>query len=247
MSVRSHASALEHLPTLANRPNSQALDLVFILDTICSEDALNERRRFIRNVIQEVADDLPTEGNLRVGVIPYGPHENLVSDSQPDSIQIPISLAPLTENLSSVLRFLRGQAAQLSKGFEGAYEEALYVLHNLEWRPTSHRILVTVGHRPPRPSKPWLLRSKDPFDCFFQESCEQHLDWRFLLTGMRSALRIHSIAVVCKNTWLIYTTLKYAEKYANHCWKEVGYTMSLKFSPTPAAARQLAHDILKMV
>jgi hypothetical protein len=233
---------LGQLPASAAGPTSRALDLVFMLDTICLDETLKERRRFIKTVIQEVAGELQTAETLRVCVIPYGPHENLAPDAQPEAGHLPT--APLTSDLGLIYRFLREQEAHRGKGFEAAYEEALYALHTLEWERASQRILVTVGHRPPRPCKPWLQRAKDPFDCYYQESCERNLDWRFLLTGMRCALRLHSIAVVCQSTWLSKTSLVYAERYAKFCWNEIGYTMSLKFSPNPLAAKQLARALL---
>lgn len=243
--MSTHTPTSGYFPTLATRPNSRVMDLVFILDTICQEETLKERRRFIRGIIQEVAQELEAEGDLRVSIIPYGPHEKLRSGSSPDSLWIP--LAPLTSDLSSIYRFLRKQVAQQGKGFEAAYEEALYTLHALEWDRTSHRVLVTVGHRPPRPCKPWSQRLGDPFDCYYQESCEKNLDWRFLLTGMRSGLRIHSVAVSCQSTWLTNSVLKYAERYTNYCWKEIGYTMFMRFSSNPAVPKQLARTLLKLV
>ena len=243
MSLQPHT--LGHLPTMATRADSRAMDLVFILDTICNESTFKERCRFIRTIIQDVSRELQTDGELRVGIIPYGPHENLLLDSQSELIQMP--LAPLNSDLNSIYQFLRTQKEQSGRGFEAAYEEALYVLHNLDWESSSHRILVTVGHRPPRPAKPWSQRVKDPFDCYYQESCEKNLDWRFLLSGIRSTLRIHSIALICQSTWLTNTKLTYADKYAKFCWKEIGYTMTRTFNPAPAAAKQMAQTLMELV
>ena len=239
-----HSRTAGNFPALAAHPATRSLDLVFILDTVCLEETFKERRRFIRNIIQVVVEGLQPADNLRVGLIPYGPHERLPMDSSAESAQL--SFAPLTSDINDTFRFLRYQKAQLSKGFEAAYEEALYTLHSFDWEKTSQRIVVTVGHRPPRPSKPWSLRARDPFDCYYQEACEKNLDWRFLLPVMRSVLRIHSFAVICPSTWLPHSKLTYTERYATICWKEIGYTQAIRFNPATAAVRQLGQTLLRL-
>ena len=42
---------LNHLPTLAVRPDSQSLDLMFIVDKVCSSQVFQSRCNFIRKVI----------------------------------------------------------------------------------------------------------------------------------------------------------------------------------------------------
>lgn len=226
------AHTLSHIPTLAARPDSHSLDMIFILDTICSEQLFERRCKFIRDIIRNVKNGLPAEGSLRVGAIPYGPHTS--------TRQMPI--AKLSSNIDSTQRFLKRQRAHLGGPFEAAYEEALYGLYDLNWGSVSHRVLVTVGYRPPHPYRPWSRALGDPFDCFNQQFCEKGLDWWLLLAPLRSYLRLNSIVVMCPSTWPNDSALTYTNEYADHCWREIGYTSLLNFNSTTAG--EVARDIL---
>ncbi|HEX8145495.1 MAG TPA: hypothetical protein VF553_23200 [Pyrinomonadaceae bacterium] len=232
--MSTHSHPLTHLPTLAARPDSRSLDLVFLLDTICSDETLDERRKYVRNIIRNVSQDFPAEGHLRVGVIPYGPHHSAK-----------MSFAKLSTETARIQKFLRAQSAHPGGPFEAAYEEALYGLYNLDWSRASHRVMVTVGHRPPHPYKPFSYREGDPFDCLGQQFCEKNLDWRLLLAPLRSHLRLRSIAVVCESNWTGQSSLTYTDEYANFCWAEIGYTNLLNFDMTTAG--EVARDILKLI
>lgn len=214
---------LNHLPTLAERPDSHSLDLMFILDIVCGGPTFQSRCNFIRNVIRLVEKEPFAKEHLRVGLIPYGPH---VHDRVP--------AARLSGRSDSTVRFMRNQTAHPSGTFEAAYEESLYALYNVDWGPTTHRVLVTVGHRPPYPYNPWSQSAGDPLDCPNQQFCDKNLDWRLLLPPLRSLLRLHSIVVACPSTWNGDSALTYTDEYANYCWREIGYTSLLNFDSTTA-------------
>jgi len=232
--MSTHFQSLNHLPTLAARPDSRSLDLMFLLDTICSEPVFEERCKFIRDIIRNVVKDFPTEGRLRVGMLPYGPH-----------LSGPMPFAKLTTDIRSVQRFLQRRTTHPGGTFEAAYEEALLGLYNLDWGPSTHRVMVTIGHRPPHPYYPWSRTSGDPFDCYDQQFCEKNFDWRLLLAPLRSYLRLHSIVVLCPSTWPYNSTLTYTEEYANYCWKEIGYTSLLSFDSVTAG--EVASGVLQLV
>jgi hypothetical protein len=235
---------LNHLPTLTARPNARHLDLVFALDTICSGPDFEERRQFIKNVLQIVRNELQSQGQLNVGLIAYGPHTNRHSRWSQGGLR-GISGTPLSPDLSLPLEFLHRQACQDGDTFEAAYEEVLHAIYHLRWKRSHHRVLVTVGHRPPHPFRQWLVEKGDPLDCIYQPSCEDNLDWRFLVAGMRSYLRMHSVAVVCPTSWPPNSSLGYTEHYARACWKEIGYTKALMFRTT--SPEMLAALVLQLV
>jgi hypothetical protein len=225
---------LNHLPTLAARPDSHSLDLVFIVDAVCSEQLLERRCKFVRDIIRNVVNGLPEEGHLRVGAIAYGPHT---------STRIPV--ARLSTNIDSIQRFLRAQDAHPGGPFEAAYEEVLYGLYDLNWGPVSHRVILTVGYRPPHPYRPWAQSSGDPFDCYNQQFCEKGFDWWLLLAPLRSYLRLHSIVIVCPSNWHDNSALTYTDDYAEFCWREIGYTNLFSLNSTTAG--EVARDILQLV
>lgn len=212
---------LNHLPTLTARPDSHSLDLMFIVDTVCSGQIFQSRCNFIRNVIRLVEKESFAEEHLRVGVIPYGPH-----------VHGRLPVAKLNGKTDAAVRFLKSQTAHPGGTFEAAYEEALYALYSVDWGPSTHRVLVTVGHRPPYPDNPWSRTSGDPFDCLYQQFCERNLDWRLLLPPLRSFLRLHSLVIACSSTWRGDSALTYTDEYANYCWREIGYTSLLSFNST---------------
>lgn len=190
-----------------------------------------ERRQFIKDMLHIVQDKLQTDGVIKTSVIAYGMHQSLHTEPSQTGLR-GISGTNLSPDPGRALRCLEEQECQIGDTFEAAYEEVLRALYTLEWRRTSHRVLITVGHRPPHPFRRWLTQEGDPLDCFGQPFCENELDWRYLLAGMRSYLRMHSIAVVCPSFWPRQSGLSYTEKYATTCWKEIGYTSALKLETT---------------
>jgi hypothetical protein len=236
---------LNHLPTLTARPTVRHLDLVFALDTICSVEMFEVRRQFIRNVLDIVQHGLQSQGQINTSVFAYGPHvDDWRSPSPQDGLR-GFKGTPLWPDPGLALQHLEEQECQLGYTFEAAYEEVLQALYTLNWKRSSHRVLITVGHRPPHPFRRWLVETGDPLDCFNQPFCENNLDWRFLLTCMRSFLRMHSITVVCPPFWPPHSRLSYTEKYANACWKEIGYTSALRLEST--SAERVADMVLQLV
>jgi hypothetical protein len=235
---------LNHLPTLTSRPTVRHLDLVFALDTICSDEMFEARRQFIRGVLQAVQAELQSQGQVNASVIAYGTHDGRHSPSSGGGLR-GIAGTHLSPDPETALQCLNEQRCQLGDTFEAAYEEVLHALYTLRWKRSSHRELVTVGHRPPHPIRRWLVGEGDPLDCFNQPFCENKLDWRLLLAGMRGYLSMHSIAVVCPTFWPRRSVLTYTEKYANACWKEIGYTGAFRLEATTPG--RVADMVLRLV
>jgi hypothetical protein len=213
--------------------------MVFILDTICSPELYEQRCRFIKEVLDVVRMEMPTRNQLRVSVVSYGMHAPARPPNRP---KISSSLK-LTADLSLIHKFLHERGHELGNVYEAAFERALLDLYRLEWDRSSRRVAISVGQRPPHPYRRWLRERGDPLDCYNQPHSPLNCDWRLLLTGIRSLLRVHFISVVCPTYWPAAGLPAYADKYASTCWHEIGYTAVLRFnSAQPADVALIALD-----
>lgn len=217
------ASTEQSIPTLASHPGSGQVELVFILDTICSPAIFRARQQYFGNLLNAVQAHLPHNGRLRLGAIAYRASKRAAKD--PHSFEA----YTLTDELGDVMNFLKAKRPSEGHNFEAAFEDALEVLYRIGWGRSSRRVVVVVGSRPPHP----IVR--EPY-CLGQLACPLQYDWRVLLTGLRSYYRLNLISIVCPLYWPADNLPPYAEEYADSCWREIGYTATLKFNPANFAA-----------
>jgi len=208
---------MSQVPTVIIRPEAQQIDLVFILDTICSRHTFKQRRQYVLNLIDEVTGSVHG-GRLRFGAIAYGASQLTPRD--------PITFAgsPLSDNVEKVRKFLGSRKAERGRDFESAFEDALEMLYRFDWGRANRRYVIAVGNRPPHP----YIREPG---CMGQLASPSMYDWRVLLTGLRTYFRLNFISVMCPIYWPGSNLPEYAEAYASSCWREVGYTASVKFDP----------------
>lgn len=194
------------------------VDLVFILDTICSSGIFRARQSYIRNLLNVVKTNLPHGGQLRLGAIAYRASKR--SSKDPSSFEG----YTLADSSDDVMNFLKSKRPTDGRNFEAAFEETLEALYRFGWARSSRRFVIAVGNRPPHP----LVR--EPY-CLGQLASPANYDWRVLLTGLRSYYRLNFISVVSPIYWPADNQPDYAEEYANSCWREIGYTATFKFNP----------------
>lgn len=208
---------MSQIPTVIIRPEAEQIDLVLILDTICSPRMLKLRRQYVLNVIDEVTGSA-RGGSLRFGAIAYGASQLTPRD--------PITFAgsPLSDNVEKVRKFLGSRKADRGRDFESAFEDALEMLYRFDWGRANRRYVIAVGNRPPHP----YIREPG---CMGQLASPSKYDWRVLLTGLRTYFRLNFISVMCPIYWPGSNLPDYAEAYAGNCWREMGYTASVKFDP----------------
>lgn len=208
-----------NVPTLIQHSEVGQIDLVFILDTICSSRIFRARQSYIKNLLNLVEANLPVGGQLRLGAIAYRASNR--SSKDPSSFEG----YKLANSPDDVMNFLKAKRPTKGSNFEAAFEETLEALYRFGWARSSRRFVVAVGNRPPHP----LIR--EPY-CVGQLASPAKYDWRVLLTGLRSYYRLNFISVVCPIYWPADNQPDYAEEYANNCWREIGYTATFKFNPT---------------
>lgn len=211
------------IPTLRQYPEAGQIDLVFILDTICSNGIFRARQSYIKNLLNAVKNSLQPGGRLRLGAIAYRASRRGSKD--PSSFEG----FQLSDSADDVMNFLKAKRPTDGRNFEAAVEEVLEALYRFGWARASRRFVVAVGNRPPHP----LIREPN---CVGQLTSPPRYDWRVLLTGLRSYYRINFISVVCKVHWPADDQPDYAEEYAINCWREIGYTATFKFNPANYAA-----------
>jgi hypothetical protein len=206
------------IPTLRQYSEAKDVDLVFILDTICSNGIFRTRQNYIKNLLNAVKVNLPLGGRLRLGAIAYRASKRASKD--PNSFEG----FQLSDSTGDVMNFLKAKRPTNGTNFEAAVEEALEALYRFGWNRASRRFVVAVGNRPPHP----LIREPE---CSGQLPSPPKYDWRVLLAGLRSYYRVNFISVVCPIYWPASDLPDYAEEYAVNCWREIGYTATFKFNP----------------
>ena len=157
-------------------------------------------------------------GLLRVGAVAYGASQLTPKDP------VTFDGSHLSDNIEEARGFLSSRKAGRGRDFESAFENALKMLYRFDWARANRRYVVVVGNRPPHP---YL---KEPY-CAGQLASPLKYDWRVLLAGLRSYYRLNFISVMCPIYWPAANLPEYAEEYAGNCWREVGYTASVKFNP----------------
>jgi hypothetical protein len=212
-----------NIPTLRQYSEAKQVDLVFILDTICSSGIFRVRQNYIKNLLNAVKTNFPPGGRLRLGAIAYRASKRASKD--PNSFEG----FQLSDSTGDVMNFLKAKRPTEGRNFEAAVEEALEALYRFGWARASRRFVVAVGSRPPHP----LIR--EPY-CVGQLPSPPKYDWRVLLTGLRNYYRLNFISVVCPIYWPADDQPDYAEEYAVNCWREIGYTATFKFNPANYAA-----------
>jgi hypothetical protein len=217
----------ELLPRRLERPNAQNLDLVFILDRICSEEGLMERRDYISRVIDNVQKELKAGSELRLGVIAYGSH----NDSPYARSEQGIKCIPFTKRSGDVQAFLQELEPEAGRNFEADFESALELLYGLDWSPSSRHVALAVGNRPPHPYKQAADRRWE--GCHALLDSPREYDWRLLLAGARHYLRLHFISVYCPVYWPGARLPPSVEAYALACWHDIGYTAGLRLESAP--------------
>jgi hypothetical protein len=211
------------IPTLRQYPEARQIDLVFILDTICSDEIFRARQNYIKKLLNAVKTNLPLGSRLRLGAVAYRASKREPKD--PSSFEG----FQLSDSTGDVMNFLKAKRPTNGTNFEAAVEEVLEALYRFGWARASRRFVVAVGNRPPHP----LIREPN---CVGQLPSPPKYDWRVLLTGLRSYYRINFISVVCQTYWPADDQPSYAEEYVVNCWREIGYTATFKFKPANYAA-----------
>ena len=217
----------ELLPKRLERSNARTLDLVFILDRICSETGFAERRDYINRVIDNVQKELKLGAELRLGVIAYGSHNH----SHYARGEQALKYAPLTKRVGDVQAFLEELEPEAGRNFEADFESALELLYGLDWSPSGRHVAVAVGNRPPHPYRQAADRRWD--SCHALLDSPREYDWRMLLAGARHYLSLHFISVYCPVYWPGVRLPPGVEDYALACWHDIGYTAGLRLESAP--------------
>jgi hypothetical protein len=167
---------------------SAKVDLVCIVDLTGTQDQVDKRRMFAQELVSSLNTAYGTVGVLRVSVLGYGDDvhgipsrtglaERRVFDS--GDFASPTDAHQILQGLTAVDDPHQDVAAAL--------EDALVRLEGRNWRLHSHRLVITIGARPPHP--PAQEAGITP--------CDFKHDWRASLNYLREVLGIKTIFVHC--------------------------------------------------
>ncbi|MFG2308771.1 hypothetical protein ACGFS9_08770 [Streptomyces sp. NPDC048566] len=194
------ASLALQTPRRLSRP--RPVDLVLAVEIAGPQAdggvAVEERLQEAAAVVAAVRDAVGEEDSLRVGLIGYRDHAPLDRPHHSDPLVHRVALSPprAAEQVlggwhRSVLRH------DFATGLEHVPQE-LSAWRDA-WRPDSHRVLLTVGSRPPHPRSrpPQVLRRGAAV-----RICPDRLEWEAALRSVRHDDGVTCLAVIDEPTWM---------------------------------------------
>jgi hypothetical protein len=237
-------AAFEHELEEARRAWTERVwdvDLVCVIDVIGDTATVQGRCNFARAVIQQIQTTLSQYAlpdKLRVGILTYGDRIHFQKDATS-----PITRYGLSDANTALKHLGQVQAQEKREfDFEAALEDALAAVVEVDsfaWTCSGQRVLVTIGSRPPHPFTPYKTWKQIP-------SPTRH-NWKKLVEQIRQN-GIQSICVVCP-IWPKNAMFPgHAEEYADHCWREIGYTRRFDYEKvSPADVTNLVLTFFKKV
>ena len=188
-----------------------SLDCVLVLDTIASPESFQQRVKKAKEILIALTERCH-EWDIRFVVLAYG-NQYRTLDAPRDW---PTALQECDcQGLNSTHDFLdRLQRTPYEEcEFESLMEDALGRLGQMDWRDGAQRVVLSLGHRPPRPfhriTGTGQLKAK--------------MDWSPCIDKIRDAIKAVSFAVVYPIEWGSAIPV-YAEPYTQEFWKKFAFT-----------------------
>ncbi|MFK4148835.1 hypothetical protein [Streptomyces sp. NPDC004065] len=181
--------------------------------------AVEERMQEAVDVVAAVREAVGDEDVLRVGLIGYRDHDPLHRPHDHDPVVHRVGLCPAGD-AARVLASWRPHP--LRHDFATGLEHVPVELSAWRplWRADSHRVLLTVGSRPPYPHvrPPRVLRRGAPV-----RICPDRLDWQAGLEAARHHEDIACVAVVDEPAWMDELQGEpHLARWADHAWDTFG-------------------------
>ncbi|MGW3988452.1 hypothetical protein [Streptomyces sp. NPDC004830] len=178
-----------------------------------------ERLQEAATVVTAVQDAIGDEAALRVGLIGYRDHDPLHRPGHQDPVVHRIGMCTAAD-AARVLTSWRPYPLRhdFATGLEHLPGE-VYAWRHL-WRAGSHRVLLTVGSRPPYPHvrPPRVVQRGAPV-----RICPDRLDWRTDLQAIRHGEDIACLAVVDEPAWMDDLHGEpHLARWADHAWHAFG-------------------------